>query len=277
MNKYTIKQRRQQRIHDLMEAKPIVSLPQAMDTQSTFPPISSWYHAADEERCEPDPEWLWKNKNKPLHRSEASFFHSFTKRALLSILVFGAVVGVLKWGGDWCLPARTFVLDALHQDMDFQAVNVWYETHFRGEASLLPLFEQNKPLPITKKDASLFSAPVKGTVVQPYAITGNGIEIAPYFTNTNRADVQSIDAGKVVDMGLNPDDKTWTVIIQHTKGIKCVYAKMHSTHLKINDWVESRDRVGYLLGKAIDRPKPFYFAIKKENKYVDPAEVVLLD
>lgn len=40
----------------------------------------------------------------------------------------------------WALKAQDFVSDALNKDMDFAAAQVWYEEHFDGAPSFIPIF-----------------------------------------------------------------------------------------------------------------------------------------
>lgn len=95
------------------------------------------------------------------------------------MLVFGAVWGVFTIHQPWSYKVQAFVSDALSNDMDFTAVRVWYEENFNGAPAFIPIFG-DKDEPAQKAAAHHeLSAPVAGSIVEPFASTLKGVEIMP--------------------------------------------------------------------------------------------------
>ncbi|RAW10317.1 M23 family peptidase [Paenibacillus taichungensis] len=291
--KLRIKQRREERIRRLMDgaAEEIVQkreLGSVFDkrTSTQRNPFSSIdiqdnLRTARSSLAEPerDPEWLWKKENGhygPSGHPRFNLMKSFVKRTVVSILLFGAVWGLFQLNTSWTAPAKTVIADVLHRDMDFAYAAAWYERHFGGTPSFLPVLGHTTDAVNGSGIRHLLGKPISGTVVQPFALSMKGIEIVPEAGGTGLVQVVSSDAGRVLQVLDDPENGT-TVVIQHSGQVTAIYGRLNESEVQVNDWVEAGDAVGSLKENGKDQPATLYFAVKEGEQYVDPAEVVALD
>lgn len=238
-------------------------------------------HQAQEER---DPEILWKQgyrgwgdfpvEGPPVRPGR--FRRGFIKRLAVSVILFGAVMGAFKWDAAFLQPAKLFIADSLHREMDFTAAAVWYTDHFGGAPSFLPIFQNDDPSPLKVSASRKYMTPLKGTVAQPFAITMKGIEIVPDPDGGGSQQVQSMDAGRVIEVSNSPEAGT-TVVIQHTATLTGIYGRLEETKLTVGSWVEEGDRVGQVSASTSEHDPTFYFALKEGDTYIDPTEVISFD
>lgn len=234
------------------------------------------------QEMEPDPEYEWK-KNR--HRwddtftapRKPSFMASFIRRLWVSAALFGLLWGVFHWEVPYSSEIRLFVADTMHRDMDVQSVAGWYEEHFGGSPAFLPIFKGLEQKVQQVHGQHHLAPPVRGSIVQPFAVSLKGIEIVPESFSTDPVLVKSMDAGRVMDVVPGTEGDT-TVVIRHTDGLTAVYGRLSSTSLRANDWVQEGDVVGqFTVMHEGQETNTLYLAVKQGEQYVDPAEVVAFD
>jgi stage IV sporulation protein FA len=148
-------------------------------------------------------------------------------------------------------------------------MSAWYEKNFGAVPTLLPAVGKsgNEAEPVLQAQNLLLKAPAAGKVVQTFADQGSGV----YFTPKEAA-IRAVDQGLVIFSG-QKEGLGNTIIIQHAKGMETWYAGLSALEVKENDWVE----VQRTIGKAMQEEKamkPVYFAVKKNEQFVNPQEVV---
>lgn len=242
------------------------------------------YERTDQVQEERDPEVLWKQgyrgwgelpeEDPPVRPGR--FKRGFIKRLAVSVILFGAVIGAFKWDAAFLHPAKLFIADSLHREMDFSAATVWYTDHFGGAPSFLPIFRNDDPSPLKVSASRKHIAPLQGTIAQPFAITMKGIEIVPDQDGGGTQQVQSIDAGRVIEVSNSPELGTM-VVIQHTATLTGVYGRLEETKLTVGSWVEEGDRIGQISASTSEQDQTFYFALKEGDTYIDPTEVISFD
>lgn len=228
---------------------------------------------------ERDPEWLWKKENGhygPGGHPRFNLIKSFVRRTVVSALLFGSVWGLFQLNTSWTTPAKTMIADVLHRDMDFASAAAWYERHFGGTPSFLPVLGHTTDPVNGSGIRHLLGKPISGTVVQPFALSMKGIEIVPEAAGAGLIQVVSSDAGRVLQVLDDPENGT-TVVIQHTGNVTAIYGRLNESEVQVSDWVEAGDAVGSLKESVNEQPATLYFAVKEGEEYVDPAEVVALD
>ncbi|MFB5763409.1 peptidoglycan DD-metalloendopeptidase family protein [Paenibacillus medicaginis] len=274
-----IKQRREERIQRLIEMRG-ASVPTAerhWAGKTSEPPE----YIDLPQSAEPDPELVWKKERERMHsafREERgpSFLATLRWRFVISCILFGAIWAVFRWDFPYTAESRLFIADALSRDMDMTAAAEWYTAHFGGAPSFLPTFGEEETSSQEVSASGRPAAPLAGTVVQSFAVSLKGIEIVPERNGTNPAQVKSIDAGRVLEVTHHPQNGT-TVVIRHTGGLTAIYGKVTGTQLQVDDWVQKGEAIGLIAVRENGENATLYFAVKQDDRYIDPAEVVSFD
>lgn len=298
--KQNIKERRKERIRELLESE--TSHPEknllgfeltGQGLQQKQQPIEQpaerlfpyeRIEQTDQTEEERDPEILWKQgyrgwgelpEESPPVRS-GGFRRGFVRRLAVSVILFGAVMGAFKWDVSFLQPAKLFIADSLHREMDFSSAAVWYTEHFGGAPSFLPIFQNDDPSPLKVSASRKYMAPIQGTIAQPFAITMKGIEIVPDSNGGGIQQVQSMDAGRVIEVSNSPEAGT-TIVIQHTATLTGIYGRLEETKLTVGSWVEEGDLIGQIPASTSKQDQTLYFALKEGDTYIDPTEVISFD
>ena len=202
-----------------------------------------------------------------------------TRRGIRTKLLMSCVVFVLVWGmfqsnHPLANKGKAYVWSALNESFDFQPVALWYERQFGGTPTLLPALNPVKQQEAEKVtlDSKHYFAPVKGKVIAPYEPSRLGVTLE----TKPAATVAAMDTGVVVYAG-SREDTGFTVIIRHAGGMQSVYGWIEQGRVEVNDWIKGGETIG-LVSKNSSQPSGyFYFAVSKDNKFVNPAEVVNFD
>lgn len=236
-----------------------------------------------------DPEYAWKQRwEKNLgnysyeddnHSYEGGRWgpgkRRFRRKLILSCILFALVYGMFQWDHPWANRGKAFVSSTLQEPFDFQPVALWYERQFGGSPHLLPALN-----PVKQPDAEKVSVlskhyfpPVKGSkIIAPYEPSRLGVTLETKADAT----VSAIDTGLVVYVG-SKEDTGYTVIIRHTNGLQSVYGWIEQGRVELNDWVKGGETIGTVSKNSTNQSGYLYFAVSKDNAFVNPAEVVRFD
>ncbi|WP_312151184.1 M23 family metallopeptidase [Paenibacillus odorifer] len=295
--KSDIKNRRKERIRSLLEELPEVSAVSGVsevpeleiadapplfimpDKSTSFKEWGTGFKNADQSSVEPDPEVMWKKSRGGWEDNGgggSNFTAGFIRRFVASVLVFGAVWGVFAVHQPWSYKMQAFISDALSNDMDFTAVRVWYEENFNGAPAFIPIFG-DKDEPAQKVAAHhQLTAPIAGSIVQPFASTLKGVEIMPQIDSTLNVTVKSIDMGRILSISKELEGGI-RIAVQHSGGVTAEYGHLSGTKLEVDDWVQSGDSLGWMMEKDVSSASTLFFAVIKDKTYIDPTEVVSFD
>lgn len=94
-------------------------------------------------------------------------------------------------------------------------------------------------------------------------------------TATN-ATVESVNEGIVVFAG-KKEELGNTVQIQHADGTESWYANLNDMSVKLYDYVSKKQKIGIVSNDENNKNGKFYFAIKKNEKFIDPIQVISFD
>lgn len=202
--------------------------------------------------------------------------HSFRKemqwKLVISLLLFGFVWVLFHYNNEWTLKGQAIVKQALTDEIDFAAAAAWYKETFAGAPSFIPIFE-NKPSDAIGVDGIVkqtIALPLKdGVLVRTFAELLNGIELA----GPSETEVVAAETGKVI---LVTEERN-RIMIQHANKRVTVYGGLGEAAVKVNDWVETGDRIGKLRKTDGGMQSLLYFAVKEDDRYVDPMGVISLD
>lgn len=300
--KSSVKKRRKERIRTLLATPLEDSVSNHNHWDKTAPVgLEGWQEQSRDERPlrnrelpepEPDPEQIWKQQStrwimntedypggtyKHNRPPRASFWKMFVMRSLVSTLLFGALWGIHKYQPDWSLPIRSFVAKALSEEIDFTAAQVWYEEHFGGAPSFIPIFGQSEDKGQKVQGLRIFSSPIPGTVSSPFALSLKGVEVVPKADlSSSPLFVKSVETGRVAEV--TQDVQTGlTVQIQHADGYYSVYGHLGEATVQKGDWIEGGEGIGTLKNDEGTMSPALYFALKKDGQYIDPSDVVPFD
>lgn len=278
-----IKNRRKKRIQSLLEEQTETGTAPALFTlPDSVPSFREWGADPGHEfssASEPDPEVMWKRQRSSWDGEDGGgprFGAGFLRRTIASLLVFGAVWGIFAAREPWAVKPQNFITDVLSNDMDFAAVQVWYEQNFNGAPSFIPIFgDQEVPAEKVTADHDL-SAPLAGSIVRPFASSLKGIEIIPADGSSVSVTVKSVDTGRVLSVSKEAQGGI-RITVRHTGNITAEYGHLSGTRLAVDDWVQGGDAVGWIQGTEDTQVPLLFFAIMKDKSYIDPAEVVSFD
>ncbi|KAI7262208.1 hypothetical protein KC345_g9500 [Hortaea werneckii] len=278
-----IKNRRKKRIQSLLEDQNEAgSAPALFALPDSTPTFREWGAGPRSELSsppEPDPEAMWKKQRSSWEDEGGGgprFGAGFMRRTVASVLVFGAIWGIFAAREPWALKSQDFITGVLSNDMDFTAMQVWYEEHFNGAPSFIPIFG-DKEQPAEKVTAGHeLSAPLEGSIVRPFASSLKGIEIMPADDSSPGVTVKSVDTGRVLSVSKEAQGGI-RITVRHTGDVTAEYGHLSGTRLAVDDWVQSGDAVGWIQGTEDTQVPLLFFAIMKDKSYIDPAEVVSFD
>ncbi|MFX3624559.1 MAG: peptidoglycan DD-metalloendopeptidase family protein [Ectobacillus sp.] len=198
----------------------------------------------------------------PLFRKEIFLL----KLLCAACLVLGAAI-LFKNSNPSFDKARTVVQTVMREEFKFASVSKWYEGQFGKPLTLLP---SSKQTPGEEKQD--YAVPASGKLLQPFQANGQGV-----FVQTNiNATVDAVNEGIVIFAG-NKEDLGNTVIIQHADGTESWYGGLSEQHVSLYDYVKKKQRIGKVQNSEDGKAGTFYFAFKKEEKFIDPIQVIPLE
>jgi stage IV sporulation protein FA len=241
-----------------------------------------------------DPEYVWKHRRElypnlydtPAYRDEATTRKPPAprrRRLMLGKLALSALLFALIWGlfqldisSPLALKAKQYVQSAMTDDFQFNAIAAWYEQHFQGAPSLIPAFGDKRSGDNSRKVNApagvSFVSPVKGAVVGAFNAQSEGVTVQTALA----APVKAAAAGVVVSVGIK-DGQGLSVVVRHSGQYETTYGQLTSANVNKNDWVAE----GALLGQASDNSAKtagqLFFAVSRNGRYIDPADVVTFD
>ncbi|MFD1705571.1 peptidoglycan DD-metalloendopeptidase family protein [Siminovitchia sediminis] len=163
---------------------------------------------------------------------------------------------------------RSWVNDAMEKEFQFAAVSDWYESQFGKPLVLFP--DPNQEPSVQQVIREDYALPVGAKITEGFSHDGRGIiiETEKDFAVKAGADGVVIFSGKKEDIG-------HTVIIQHSDRSESWYGKLNETSIKPHERVKGGQVIGTV--SSNDNHGEYYFAIKQEDTFIDPIQVMNLD
>ncbi|WP_028783347.1 M23 family metallopeptidase [Thalassobacillus devorans] len=187
----------------------------------------------------------------------------FLLKLIIASCLFFAVASIVQMEAGWLQKPKAWVVHNMNEDFPFAAVTSWYQDKF---GSPLQLVEPDQG--VEPNQAAL---PVSGVVSETFQTHGKGI----VMTSEQPSEVVAMDEGTVVFAGKDSQTEQ-TIIIQHVDGSKSTYGYLSSIDVHLYEHVKPNDVIGSVKpeqGKA----GSFFFAVEKDNKYIDPVEAIKVD
>ncbi|MFD1362926.1 peptidoglycan DD-metalloendopeptidase family protein [Lentibacillus salinarum] len=197
----------------------------------------------------------------PSSKQTSRQMSGFVIKGMLSVMLFFAVA--LLWQTDSELFAGTkkWTATAFTEEFPFARINLWYQETF-GE-----------PMAISSQstdEGQAMALPVNGAVSESFQANGTGVMLAP----EDDTDVSALQGGVVTFAG-NDREVGKTVIVQHADDSETVYGNLSSIDVHLYQFIDSGQKLGRFTPDADNQN--VYFAIEKDNTYIDPVQVIQVD
>ncbi len=274
-----VKRRRQERLRRLREKidSPLPSR-KNMKSNDEWPSAGSGYSPYFSKDWRED--WLSERTEYPVHPTSGfpTPDHSRPKnkwliQTVVSLFLLSFVYLLFQTESTLTAPARQAVTSVMSRPFDFQEVAAWYDKTFGENPTLLPTISRKSPGPLgDSADTGMYIAPVTGTILTPFSEDGQGILLSA----GKHGQVQAIDQGWVVFAGEH-EKLGKTIVIRHQYAVEAWYANVDRILVKKDDWVQAGETIATLkqgtTGKN-GKSGVLYFALKQENRFINPNEVI---
>lgn len=193
-----------------------------------------------------------------------NFFSSFVFKTIIAASIFFLLALVNQIDNKLLLKPKEWTTTALTEEFPFATVNQWYQSKFGS-----PLAFTNQSTIETASTTSVL--PVNGTISQSFQVNGEGI----WITAEDTSDVLAMEQGTVIFAG-NDQETNKTIIIQHPDKSESTYGNLSDITVNQYQFVNANQIIGEFVPSDTNASK-LYFAIEKENQYLDPVKVMQVD
>ncbi|MEN2765859.1 M23 family metallopeptidase [Ornithinibacillus xuwenensis] len=185
-------------------------------------------------------------------------------KGLFSVMLFFSVAIIWQNDAAFFDKPKEWTSNVLTEEFPFASAYKWYKDAFGTPLAFSPNEKKEDT------ESTPLALPVSGSVIETFQTNGRGIMIAPSGTT----DVAALNEGIVVFAG-NDRHTAKTVVVQHTDGSTSTYGLLSSIDVHLYQFVDAHQRIGEF-SPTTDNEK-VYFAIEKNNTYVDPVQVIEVD
>ncbi|WP_226036541.1 M23 family metallopeptidase [Aquibacillus saliphilus] len=193
-----------------------------------------------------------------------TFITSLMMKSILAAVLFFGVAIFMGTDSGWMQEPKQWTSNALTEEFPFASVNHWYQEKFGYPLALSPSQTQTA-------DQIGPTLPVNGTVSQTFEATGQGILIQTDDTSK----VIAMDKGTVIFAGNDRSTKK-TVVVQHRDGSNTIYGNLSSINVHQYQFIANNEVIGEFVPSKANSSN-VYFAIEKDNQYLDPVKVIQVD
>lgn len=253
--------------------------------ERTGPYLEPSLHTVSDPRLQ-DPEYVWKQKYKTglfEHDDDPSddvyerpWLLRFWIKGVICLAIFILVWGLFQIRHPFAEKGKSYVINALTNPLEFDAVTTWFKDTFGDTPSFLPVFRSDQRQEETIKasigNKRTYFAPLQGYITIPFDQSKTGVLLQ---TKTG-ASVSSFDEGQIVFVGTT-EETGLTVNIKHPNGVQTTYGWLEKSQVVMNDWVKGGDTIGFASENERKGTGLLYFSIKLDKTYVNPVEVISFD
>ncbi|NDI34027.1 M23 family metallopeptidase [Chengkuizengella sediminis] len=269
-----VKQRRNQRVNELIQKQK-----QPLNSNE----MNKRYLQEFVDQKLDDPEYVWKHRQDPwahlkqYDREESFFQKYFMTTFTISFLLFIIIWLLFQLETPWAEKGKMLVTQVINEEtFDNKALLTLYDQMFEGYPSFIPTFNsEKKTIPAEKVNTSQIKNihhPANGKIISAFESTKSGVTIK---TRKNEP-IIALDQGRVISVE-NTEFTGLTIVIQHVNKLQSIYGYVTYSSLKVNDWVEGGEQIGVVSELQNDEAGILYFALRKDNQFIDPAEVIHFD
>jgi stage IV sporulation protein FA len=250
-----IKKRREERLRLLRKKQRFESVPIRSTTSQ-----STELNKEDSERYRVIP-------NFEVEQREDLGMPPWVIKILVTLILVVGVYMVMNSDHDGLAQSQAFIQEVLHKEFNVAGVVSWYEDKTEGGMSFLPQLI-NRP----KVDRESYGVPVNGgKVVSEFGRDQQGILVG----TSSSLPIEVIKEGWVKSVEMDPH-LGQIIVIDHGGQEESWYGQIQDVQVYEYDWVEQGQIIGYT-GISNNGQGIFYFALKKNDSFVDPVDVITFD
>lgn len=243
----SIRKRRNVRVEDRKVSKTVLPLVATYEEKHGFDDVSPFDYTITNVK---------QKKSKKIN--------SVYKSLIGAIIFFLACFIVLQMSSPSMKPAKEWLETALQKEFPFAKVASWYGDKFGDPLALSP------DKKIRDGQAEYLYMPVMGDVVETFSTNGTGIMISP----KEESAVTATNEGIVIFAGNDKKTKK-TIIVQHADNSQTTYGYLSALDVYLYQFVNSNELIATFTPS--EQNQVLYYSIEKENKYIDPTEVIQVD
>lgn len=185
-------------------------------------------------------------------------------KGILSVMLFFGAAIIWDNDAEMLDKPKQWANKALTEEFPFASAYKWYKDAFGTPLGLSPKSDSNEV------EEVVLALPVTGNVIETFQANGTGIMIAP----NGNTPVSALRDGVVIFTGKKPVTNK-TVIIQHDDGTTTTYGNLSSIDVHLYQIIDSHQRIGEFTPS--EQNETVYFAIEKNDKFLDPIQVIEVD
>lgn len=186
---------------------------------------------------------------------------SFFTRLFISI-IFVSIVAIIFQLQQFT-SVQSKITSMMENEFKFAVVSNWYESQF-GEP--LTFFEEKN---VMDKENDVIQT--SGKVLENFQTNGQGI-----LVETTLMKVNSFGDGLVIYAG-EKDGLGNTVIVQNVDGSETWYGNLETINVQVYDDVKKGDELAIALQEESSEYGTYYLAMKKDNEFIDPNQVIVFE
>lgn len=197
-------------------------------------------------------------------KKESKIISGFILKGILSSILFLGTAILLQTNNDLLEKPKMVASSLLTNEFPFAKVNQWYQQAFGTPVALTPKKD------VVSSDETTLALPVSGNISESFQANGEGVLITPEDTSN----VSALRSGVIIFAG-NDSETNKTVVVQHADGSKSTYGYLSSIDVHLYQFVDSNQVIGEFVPSK--ESKNVYFAIEKNDEFVDPVKVIEVD
>lgn len=197
-----------------------------------------------------------------------SFFKKeyFFFKILAALVLFLAVGIMFKHPSEKLENGRDFVTKVMGTELQFAAISSWYENAFGKPIAFLPA----SPEAVVEEDTSnQYALPASGKIAESFESNGEGI----ILETGKGSKVEAMGEGLVIFAGVK-EGLGKTVIIGHADKSESWYGQLESVNVGLYEFVKKGKELGTVMTSEDGSKGMFYLAIKKDEAFIDPKQVI---
>lgn len=227
---------------------------------------ASFFHEYGGSGLESNEKITYDSFSTPHHPHRFLNREAFTLKLLLSAVLVLLIAIVFRSPSTAFESSRAFIVKVMETEFQFAMIADWYEQQFGSPLAILPSSKE-------KKDASFtehaYVLPASGKVLTAFSKDERGILIE----TGDDAVVGAMKEGTVIFTG-QKEELGNTVIIQHPDQSESWYAYLETMAVKQYERVATGEKIGIASYHKKSLAPTFYFAIKQDNRFIDPSKVI---
>lgn len=204
-------------------------------------------------------------KIHPLFRKDL-----FMLKILGAAILFLAVAIIVDHPSTKLAKVEDTLRQAMSQEFNFMVVSDWYEDKFGKPLAFLP---EQKELVQDTEQLQQYTLSASGKVLEEFQKNGQRIAIETGADTT----VQSFNEGQITFIG-EKEGFGKTVVIKHSDQSESWYGNLEEVDVKLYENIKKGTKVGNASRYEGDETLGlFFFAIKKNDDFIDPLQVIEIE